>query len=131
MRRNVISLGASVIALALAAGPASAASDAIQAVDDSAGTAQVGPVAVDAPVRVLSDGESAATGVSAGAPQTTNESTGAAQVGAVEANAPVRVLSDGDDSGSAGSASAPDQSTSDSTGAVSYTHLTLPTTPYV
>ena len=36
MRRNVIALGASVVALALAAGPADAAPDAIQTVDDSA-----------------------------------------------------------------------------------------------
>ena len=119
MKRSAIALGASVLALALTAGPAGAAPDAVQTVDGSAGAAQVGSAEVNAPVRVLSDGENAPAATPATGPQTTGDSTAAAQVGSAEVNAPVRVLSDGDDggSGTAGSGGgAAEQSTSDSTG---------------
>ena len=115
MKRSVLALGASVLALALTAGPAAAEPGVGQTVDDSTAAAQVGAVSVDAPVRVASDGDSATTGASAGGPQTTGESTGAAQATSVDANAPVRVLSDGDDTEAAGSAGGT-ESTSDSTG---------------
>ncbi len=115
MKRSSLALGTSVLALALGAGPAQAEAGATQSVDDTTGAAQVGAVAVDAPVRVASDGDSQSAGAAIAAPQTTTDSTGGAQVSSVEANAPVRVLSDGDDSGSAGSGagggSAGDQST--------------------
>ena len=118
MRRTVVALGASVLALALGAGAAQAAPDPVQSVDETTGAAQVGAVAVDAPVRVASDGDNQATGAAVGEPQTTTDSTGAAQVSSVDANAPVRVLSDGDDSAPSGttgpSAGGPEQSTDDS-----------------
>jgi hypothetical protein len=118
MRRSPLALGASVLALALMAGPAAADPGPGQTVDSSAGVAQVGAVTVDAPVRVASDGNSPAAGVSAGGPQTTSESAGAAQVGPVDANAPVRVLSDGDDAEPAKSQAAGggEQATSESVG---------------
>ena len=120
MRRTVVALGASVLALALGAGPAQAAPDAVQSVDQTTGAAQVGAVAVDAPVRVASDGDNQAAGTTAGEPQATTDSTGAAQVSSVDATAPVRVLSDGDDSAPSGttgaSAGGPEQSTDDSSG---------------
>jgi hypothetical protein len=117
MRRSALALGATVFALALTAGPAAAEPGASQAVDDSIGSAQVGAVGIDAPVRVLSNGDSATTGASAGGPQTTGDSTGAAQVTSVDANTPVRVLSDGDDASDAPSGTtAPEQSTTDSSG---------------
>ena len=118
MKRSALALGASVVALALGAGPAQAAPEATQSVDDTTGAAQVGAVAVNAPVRVASDGDSQAAGAATAAPQTTSDSSGGAQVSSVDANAPVRVLSDGDDSGSAGSGagSAGDQSTGESQG---------------
>lgn len=112
MKRSVLALGASVLALALTAGPAAADPGPGQSVADSTGAAQIGAVSVDAPVRVLSDGNSATTGASAGGPQTTSDSTGSAQVTSVEANAPVRVLSDGDDADTGGSG--PEQSVDDS-----------------
>jgi hypothetical protein len=115
MKRSVLALGASVLALALTAGPAAAEPGVGQTVDDSTAAAQVGAVSVDAPVRVASDGDSTTTGASAGGPQTTGESTGAAQATSVDANAPVRVLSDGNDAEAAGSAGGT-ESTSDSTG---------------
>jgi hypothetical protein len=115
MKLSALALGASVLALALTAGPAAAEPGVGQTVDDSTGAAQVGAVSVDAPVRVASDGESTTAGTSAGGPQTTGESTGAAQVTSVDANAPVRVLSDGNDAEAAGSAG-DTESTSDSTG---------------
>lgn len=55
MRRSAIALWATLCALALTAGPA-AAQDARQTVEDSALAGQVGPVQVNAPVRVASDG---------------------------------------------------------------------------
>ena len=61
MRRSAIALGASVLALALTAGPAVAEPGVAQTVDDTAGAAQVGAVAVNAPVRVASDGNGDAT----------------------------------------------------------------------
>jgi len=115
MQRSALALGASVIALALMAGPAFAEPGVGQTVDDSTGALQVGAVAVDVPVRVASDGNSATPGVSAAGPQTTGDSTGAAQVGAVDADAPVRVLSDGDDAEAATPATG-EQSTGDSVG---------------
>jgi hypothetical protein len=114
MRRSALALGASVIALALTAGPA-AADPGGQTVGDSTGSAQIGAVAVDVPVRVASDGDSATTGAAAGGPQTTSDSSGSAQVTSVDANTPVRVLSDGDDTEGAGSAGGT-QTTGDSTG---------------
>jgi hypothetical protein len=119
MRRTALALGASVLALALGAGPAAAEPGVTQAVTDTTGAAQVGAVAVNAPIRVLSDGDSQSAGVAAATPQTTSNSTGAAQVSSVEATVPVRVLSDGDDSSSGGAASgtAGDQSTTNSRGA--------------
>ena len=71
MKRSVLALGASVLALALGAGPAQAAPGATQSVDDTTGAAQVGAVAVNAPVRVASDGDSQSAGAAAAAPQTT------------------------------------------------------------
>jgi hypothetical protein len=115
MRRSALALGASVIALALTAGPAAADPGAGQTVADSTGSVQIGAVAVDVPVRVASDGDIATTGAGAGGPQTTGDSSGSAQVTSVDANAPVRVLSDGDDTEGAGSAGGT-QSTGDSTG---------------
>src|SRR5215208_3287710 len=104
MKRSALALGASVLALALTAGPAAAEPGVGQTVDDSTAGAQVGAVSVDAPVRVASDGDSSTAGASAGGAQTTGESTGAVQVTSVDANAPVRVLSDGNDAEAAGSA---------------------------
>jgi hypothetical protein len=115
MKRSALALGASVLALALTAGPAAADPGTGQVVGDSTAAAQVGAVSVDAPVRVLSDGDSATTGAAAGGSQTTTETTGGAQVTSVNANAPVRVLSDGDDSQRGGSTAGP-ESTTDSTG---------------
>jgi hypothetical protein len=69
---------------------------------------------VNAPVRVLSDGQNAPSGGSAGGEQTAGDSTGA-QAGSVSANAPIRVASDGNDSGGAGSAG-DDQTTTGSDG---------------
>jgi hypothetical protein len=118
MKRSAIALGASALVLALGAGPAQADPEATQSVADTTGAAQVGAVAVNAPVRVASDGDSQSAGVTTAAPQTTTDSTGGTQVSSVGANAPVRVLSDGDDdSGSAGAAASGgsgDQSTGDS-----------------
>jgi hypothetical protein len=118
MKRNAVALGASVLALALGAGPAQAAPGATQSVDDTTGAAQVGAVAVNAPVRVASDGDDQAAGATTAGPQTTADSTGGAQVSSVAASAPVRVLSDGDDpapaSGHGSAASGADQSTDDS-----------------
>jgi hypothetical protein len=113
MRRSVLALGASVFALALTAGPAAAEP---QTVDNSTGAAQVGAVAVDAPVRVASDGDSQTAGASAGGPQATGDSTGSAQVTSVDADAPVRVLSDGDDAEAGTTASGGEQSSADSNG---------------
>jgi hypothetical protein len=56
MRRTSSVLGAALATLALAATPAWAATPA-QSTDDSTGAAQVGPVGVNAPVRVLSKGD--------------------------------------------------------------------------
>src|ERR671921_2507970 len=115
MKRSALALGASVIALALMAGPAAAEPGVGQTVDGSTGALQVGAVAADVPVRIASDGDSATTGASGAGTQTTRDSTGAAQVGAVDADAPVRVLSDGDDAAGGPSAGG-DQSTGDSLG---------------
>ena len=101
MRRSALALWAAVTALALTAGPAAAQSAGQQTVTDSTGTAQVGPTQVDAPVRVLSDGENASSGGSTGGEQTVSDSNGSAQVGSAGVNAPVRVASDGDN-GAAG-----------------------------
>jgi hypothetical protein len=115
MRHSALALGASVIALALTAGPAAADPGVGQTVEGSTGAAQIGAVAVDAPVRVASDGGNATTGASVGGPQTTGDSTGSAQVTSVDASAPIRVLSDGDDTQGAGSAGGT-QTTGDSDG---------------
>src|SRR5918992_3919854 len=98
MQRSALALGASILALALTAGPAGAQSGGPQTVTDSNGAAQVGPAEVNAPIRVLSDGnnESPDAGASVGAPQTTTDSEASAQTGPAEVNAPVRVLSDGE-----------------------------------
>jgi hypothetical protein len=95
MRRSSLALGASMIALALTAGPA-AAEPRAQTVGDSTGAVQVGAVAVDVPVRVLSDGNDTAPAAPAAGTQSTADSTAAAQIGPVHANAPVRVASDSD-----------------------------------
>jgi hypothetical protein len=116
MKRNALALGASVLALALMAGPAAAQSGVGQDVDDSTGVLQVGAVAVDVPVRVASDGDSTTSGATAAGPQTTQDSTGAGQVGAVDADVPVRVLSDGDDAEPQAPAGGGEQSTDDSLG---------------
>src|SRR5918996_374740 len=100
MRRSAIALWASTIALALTAGPAAAASgEPAQQTDGSTGAAQAGEADVDAPVRVLSDGDNAADD-SAGqdGSQSSGESNGSAQTGDTDVDAPVRVLSDGDNS---------------------------------
>jgi hypothetical protein len=115
MKRSALALGASVLALALTAGPAAADPGVGQVVGDSTAAAQVGAVSVDAPVRVLSDGDSATTGASTGGPQTTTETTGGAQVTSADVNAPVRVLSDGDDA-EVGASAGGDETTADSTG---------------
>ena len=57
MNRSAIALGASALVLALSAGPANALPAVNQQVNDSALTAQVGSVDVNAPVRVASDGD--------------------------------------------------------------------------
>jgi hypothetical protein len=65
--------------------------------------AQVGSADVNAPVRVLSDGDNGAAsgtgagGSSGGGPQTATDSTGTAQLEPAIVNAPIRVISDGDD----------------------------------
>jgi hypothetical protein len=101
MRRTASMLGVALATLALAASPAWAVTPA-QSTDDSTGAAQVGPVGVNAPVRVASDGddEAAAQGGSAGG-QSTTGSEGAAQVGSVAVEAPVRIASDGENRGAA------------------------------
>lgn len=115
MRRSALALGATVVALALSAGPA-AAESADQTVTDSTGAAQAGPTEVNAPIRVLSDGSDPAPSATVGAPQTADGSDGTAQAGTTEVNAPVRVLSDGQNAPSGGSTSG-EQTASDSTGA--------------
>jgi hypothetical protein len=68
-------------------------------------------------VRVLSDGNDAEAGGTAGGNESTADSTGSAQVGAADVDAPVRVASDGDNSSDAGSGTAaPEQSVDDSSG---------------
>jgi hypothetical protein len=120
MRRSLIALGASVLALALNAAPAAAQTgDPGQQVGDSTGAAQVGAVQADVPVRVLSDGENAEPAGVTATPQDSGDSTAAAQVGSADVNAPVRVLSDGDNGG--GEASQPagsgtEQTADDSSG---------------
>jgi len=52
---------------------------------------QAGPTQVDAPVRVASDGENAASGGSTGGEQTAGDSSGTAQVGSAGVSAPIRV----------------------------------------
>jgi len=61
MRRSAFALGASVLALALTAGPAAADPTPGQTVTDTTGAVQVGAAAVNAPVRVASDGDGSAT----------------------------------------------------------------------
>ena len=95
MRRSALALGATVMALALTAGPAAAQSGGQQTVTGSVAAAQGGPTEVNAPVRVLSDGNDPAPSATVGAPQMAEDSNGTAQAGPIGANAPVRVLSDG------------------------------------
>jgi hypothetical protein len=116
MRRSALALGASVLALALTAGPAAADPVPGQSATDTTGAVQVGAVAVNAPVRVASDGDGSTTGVTAGGPQTTGDSTGSAQVTSVHADAPVRVLSDGDDATTGQGGAGGTQDASDSLG---------------
>ena len=78
MRPSATALWATVLALALTAGPA-AAQEATQTVQDSALAGQVGPVQVNAPVRVASDGDNEALSASVGGPQTATGSEGSAQ----------------------------------------------------
>src|SRR5215204_1559327 len=118
MRRSALALGAIACAFALTAGPARAAPNPIQAVDDAALSAQVGSVAVDAPVRVGSHGDNAAPAGPSDGNQTVTDSAGTAQVGSVGVSAPVRVASDGENAGShaAGGSGGGAQSTDDSLG---------------
>jgi hypothetical protein len=69
-----------------------------QTTDDGTATAQVGWGRVEAPVRVLSDGDADAGTAAAGGggSQAVDDSGGAAQVGSETLSAPVRVASDGD-----------------------------------
>jgi hypothetical protein len=123
MKRNIYALGASVLTLALTSGSAWAAPVATQTVDHSVLAAQAGSVAVNAPVRVLSDGQNGAPAAasSAGGSQTAGHSVGVVQTGPVNVNAPVRVLSDGDNAsapaGGSGPAAGP-QAVDHSVGAV-------------
>ncbi len=97
MRRSLIVLSASMLALAFQAAPAAAQTgDPGQQIGDSTGAAQVGAVEADAPVRVLSDGNDAESAGVTSAPQDSGDSTASGQVGSADVNAPVRVLSDGD-----------------------------------
>jgi hypothetical protein len=96
MRRTASVLGSALVTLALAGSPAWASPPA-QSTENSTGAAQVGPVGVDAPVRIASDGDNQGAAQATGGSQSVDDSTGTAQVGPAEANAPVRVLSDGDD----------------------------------
>jgi len=84
-----------MLALALTAGPASAApGDPIQQATGSTGAAQVGPVSVDVPVRVASDGtDDAAPQPAVAVDQSSNDQAGGAQAGTVQADVPVRALS--------------------------------------
>lgn len=118
MRRSVLTLGASVLALATGAAPAAAqVGDPAQQVTDSTGAAQIEAVEVDAPIRVLSDGDNAGDGGSSTAGgQTTGDATGSGQVGPVDADAPVRVLSAGDNGGGSTGASTGAQSVGDGDG---------------
>jgi LPXTG-motif cell wall-anchored protein len=80
MRRNLIALAASALVLTL--GPGTAVAQNNQSANESAGTAQVGSADVDAPVRVLSDGDNTSTSSGSGPNnQSANESAGTAQVG--------------------------------------------------
>jgi hypothetical protein len=119
MRRSLIALGASVLALALHAAPAAAQTgDPGQQIGDSTGAAQVGTVQADVPFRVLSDGNDAEPAAVTTAPQDSGDSTASGQVGAADVNAPVRVLSDGENTADgSGSSSATTQDAADSTGA--------------
>ena len=92
MRHSVLALGASVMALALTAGPAAAQSDGEQTVTGSVAAAQGGPTEVNAPVRVLSDGNDPAPSATIGAPQTAENSNGTAQAGPIGVNAPAQLL---------------------------------------
>ena len=116
MKRSHIALGASVLALAMTGGPAWAAPT--QTIDDSIGGAQVASVAVDAPVRVLSDGNNGSGAPGAGGPQAIDDSVGAVQAGPVAVDAPVRVLSDGDNGSGARAGAGGPQAIDDSVGAV-------------
>ena len=113
MRRTASVLGSALVTLALAASPAWAGTPA-QSTKDSTLAAQVGPVDVDAPVRIASDGDNRGAAQAKGGSQGIDDSTGAAQVGPVEANAPVRVLSDGENQAGAQRGSGGKQSTTDS-----------------
>jgi hypothetical protein len=116
MRRSALALWAAMTALALTAGPAAAQSAGEQNVTDSTGAAQVGPTEVNAPVRVLSDGNNPGPSATVGGPQTTGNSNGAAQVGPTQVNAPVRVASDGDNNAAASGSAGGEQTVSDSNG---------------
>jgi hypothetical protein len=116
MRRTASVLGSALVTLALAGSPAWAGTPE-QSTTDSTGAAQVGPVDVDAPVRIASDGDNQGAAQGQGGSQSVGDSTGAAQVGPVGANAPVRVLSDGDNEAASQGGSTGEQSTTDSTGA--------------
>jgi hypothetical protein len=116
MRRTASVLGSALVTLALAGSPAWASPPA-QSTENSTGAAQLGPVEVDAPVRIASDGDNQGAAQSKGGSQGIDGSTGAAQVGPGGANAPVRVLSDGDNEAAAQDGSTGEQSTTDSEGA--------------
>src|SRR5262245_55449125 len=118
MRRSAMAPWAGVLALALTAGPAAAApGDPAQQITNSTGAAQAGPVQADAPVRVLSDGDNAATQPAQPGDQATGDSNASAQVGTAQVDAPVRVASDGDNAGSEQPAVTVDQGADNSDGA--------------
>jgi hypothetical protein len=102
MRRTSLALGASMLTVALGGGDATADTPPIvQQVTGTIGGVQVGPTGVDAPVRVVSPGDSAQSAAPqsapAASPQSSEGSVGTAQAGSVSVHAPVRVLSKGDD----------------------------------
>src|SRR5918994_1562673 len=103
MRRSSLVLGASMLTVALGGGNAVAATPpVVQEVTGTIGAVQVGSVAIEAPVRVASPGDTVAPApapASPAAPQSTQNSVGTAQAGSVSVRAPVRVLSSGEDGG--------------------------------
>ena len=116
MNRSAIALGASVIAFAIPVTGAAAAPSP-QVIESSVAAVQAGSVQVNAPVRVLSDGDNAGTGgggTGTAGPQSVARSIGALQVGWIDVFAPIRVLSDGDNAAPGSSPSGGSQTILDS-----------------